>query len=102
MCTHQVSEKLKTMGSSKNSSVLVGMGRLLGRRLAENGGRAGSQEPGDEGRSVLCEGACLVSPSQEEILNILSERMSLTGLQFGRERIRGREARLEIKKKQLV
>lgn len=94
--------EIEDHGVFKELSLLVGMERLLGRRLAENGGRAGSQEPGDEGRSVLCEGACLVSPSQEEILNILSERMSLTGLQFGRERIRGREARLEIKKKQLV
>lgn len=94
---HQVSEKLKTIGSSKNSRMLVGMEHLLGRRLAEDGGQTGSQEPDDEGRSVLCGGACLVSSSQEAILDILSTRMSPTGLQFGREQFRGREARLEIK-----
>lgn len=81
---HQVREKLETMGSSKNSSVLVGMERLLGRRLAENGGQTGSREPDDEGPSVLFEGACLVFPSQEQILNTLSKRMSLTGFQFDR------------------
>lgn len=79
--------------------VLAGMERVLGRRLAENGGQAGSQEPGDKGRAELCRRACLVSSSQEETLNTLSKRMSPTGLQFGREWIREREARLEIKKK---
>lgn len=77
--------------------MLRGLEHVVGRVVTKNYGQTCSQEP-DDGHPVLCLGEWLVSSSQEEILNILSKEMSLTGLQFGREGIRGREARLEIRK----
>lgn len=50
---YQVSEKLKTIGFSTNSSKLIGLECLLGRRLAKNCGQTCSQEPDDAGRCVL-------------------------------------------------
>lgn len=41
-----------------------------------------SQEPEEEGYSVLCQGEWLVSSSQEEILIFLYKGVSLTGLQL--------------------